>query len=530
MDDDRNRWNGSGKNGEPETAGRSTGSDGPHWYDELDGVFDGRDKKRTRTFLSRPVKIVLLCLGALLVLTAGIGVYALSLYTEVQDPQRILLDEVSFEQDYSIDDAFSENIVNIALLGFDRGWRREEMGEYLFRPDMQAVISIDFEREEIALVRIMRDSYVPIYGMNNMHDKINHSYFYGYYYGDKDDRDNEGIRYALRTMSNALGGIPLHYYVSVDMYSVIELVDAVGGIYFEVDETIYDLHWEIGRVLVPEGPQIMDGKTYLRYLQYRDAETGQDKGRAERQFELIRATYEHLQKEGRITDLPATYRIYKDYVETDLSYTQIAALAYFARNLDPSPEILNLYSLPGGGQMKDGAYYFVLDQEERVRIIKEVFGVDVTPWPRIVLEDSPEYLAEQEQKRREEAREEARRDREEDSASRNSDRVDTDRSRRDDDAGSGNASRGDESDEQGEDGDTGRDEGTVMVPDLWGKEAEEALELLKKNGLKPGEIITRYYNHLQPGLVFDSNPRPGSRVYPGQVVNLVVSRGPEPSE
>ncbi len=380
----------------------------PPWYDQLESDFNsktndngtrgGRHKQRKRRFK----KVILALAGALLLMLIGVAGYSYNFYSDVQEPQRVLLDGANFEQDYTVSEAFSSHMVNIAVLGFDRGWSRERMGEEMFRPDMIAVLSINFGTGEVAVVRITRDAYVPIYGMGGMHDKINHSYFFGYKYGAGEDSHQAGIRYTINTISQTLGDIPIHYYISVDMYSVIELVDALGGVYYEVEETIYDKHWEIGRVLVPEGPQIMDGKTYLRYLQYRDEATDQDYGRIERQISLLTQTFVYLREEGKLTDIPATYRIYKDYVETDLSYTQIAALAYSARDL--RVEDLEFYVLPGRGQTKDGIWYQILTQDDRLEIIKEVYGIEAERWPHIVLVDSPAYLEEQERLRREEER------------------------------------------------------------------------------------------------------------------------------
>ena len=402
--------------GEEEGAAK-LGLDEPNWYDELgpwdagwgadEEEYTGRGERR-RGQKKRLKKILLAVGGALLLLLAGVGTYAYSLYTGVQEPQRILLDDATFEQDHEVDMAFSDRIVNIAVLGFDRGWSREKMGEEMFRPDMIAVLSIDFATDEVSVVRITRDAYVPIYGMSGMHDKINHSYFFGYTYGDGKDSHKDGINYTLNTISHTLGDIPIHYYISVDMYSVIELVDAMGGIYYEVEETIYDQHWDVGRVLVPKGPQVMDGKTYLRYLQYRDEATDQDYGRIERQINLLRETFVYLREQGKLADIPNTYRIYKDYVETDLSYTQIASLAYFARDL--TVDDLEFHVLPGDGQTRDGIWYQILRQDERLEIIRAVFGVEAERWPPIVLEDSPEYLEEQERLRREEEREKRFRD------------------------------------------------------------------------------------------------------------------------
>jgi len=472
---------------------------------EFDELFDdkGPQKKKPRSSFKIALAVIA---GVLVLAVAALGTYGWAFYEQVREPQRVLLDDVTFEETYDVGEVFSEHIVNIALLGFDRGWGREDLGEYLFRPDMLAIFSIDFKKDEVSVVRIPRDSYVPIHGMGGMHDKVNHSFFYGYYYGGGEDRDEDGLRYTLQTVSNVLGGIPIHYYVSVDMYSVIELVDAMGGIYYEVEEPIYDKHWDVGRLLVPEGPQVMDGKTYLRYLQYR-GDRG-DRGRIDRQMDLLMATFVYLREEGKITDIPTTYRIYKDFVDTDLSYSQIAALAFYARDLDEPEEDLNLYTLPGGNQTKDGIYYLVLNQEERVRIIEKVFGVKAERWPPIVLEDSPEYIEEQERKRREEERDKRREP--------GWDPFDDDEN--------GQEVDGSDEDETAvpEDSDD-----LVVVPELRGKTVDEAKAALMERGFSVADVYYRYYNHLEAGLVMYSEPLPGQSVPRGTVFDLVVSDGPE---
>jgi len=472
---------------------------------EFDELFDndGSHKKKPRSGLKKALAIIA---GVLLLAVAALSTYGWAFYEQVQEPQRVLLDDVTFEESYDVGEVFSEHIVNIALLGFDRGWGREDLGEYLFRPDMLAIFSIDFQKDEVSVVRIPRDSYVPIHGMGGMHDKVNHSFFYGYYYGGGEDRDEDGLRYTLQTVSNVLGGIPIHYYVSVDMYSVIELVDAMGGIYYEVEEAIYDEHWDVGRLLVPEGPQVMDGETYLRYLQYR-GDRG-DKGRIDRQMDLLMETFIYLREEGKITDIPTTYRIYKDYVDTDLSYSQIAALAFYARDLEEPEENLNLYTLSGGNQTKDGIYYLVLNQEERVRIIEEVFDIKAEKWPPIVLEDSPEYIEEQERKRREEEREKER-------------ELDWDPFEDEENGQEGNGSDDDEAAAPDDNNDM------AVVPELRGKTVDEAKAILAERGFSVADVHYRHYNHLAKGLVMYSEPLPGQSVPKGTVFDLIVSDGPE---
>lgn len=360
------------------------------------------------------MKKILLVAGVLLaVLLLSAGIATFIFYQQIQETQRVILDQgVHLQESADPDDAddpeaiarseiyaeFPEHIVNIGLLGFDRGWGRESRGHYMFRPDVQAVVSIDFESDKVSVIRIPRDSYVPIHGARGFHDKINHSYHYGYHAGGGEDQNADGIRYTLLTISDVLGGIPIHYYVSVDMYSVIALVDALGGIYYDVEEEIVDGVWIFGVLLPPiePGPQLLDGTNYMRYLQYRDVKSGQDYGRIERQANLLAETYRYLRKHGRLTDIPVVYRIYKDYVDTNLSYKKITALANYFLKIELTDQNLNFYTLYGSSQAKDGIYYEIISQEKRLEIIEEVFGLKVEPWPPIVLEDSPEYIREQE--------------------------------------------------------------------------------------------------------------------------------------
>ena len=76
--------------------------------------------------------------------------------------------------------------------------------------------------------------------------------------------------------------MPLHYYVTVDMDAVVELVDSVGGIKFNVP---YDVIDKDGVLQIPKGERILDGEKYLHYL--RNREVGGDIGRMQRQLQEL---------------------------------------------------------------------------------------------------------------------------------------------------------------------------------------------------------------------------------------------------
>ena len=116
----------------------------------------------------------------------------------------------------------------------------------------------------------IRDSYYT-----GIKDKINHSYFHGYHYGKGKDRDAEGLRFTLETASSTLGGIPIHYYAAVDMDGVVYIVNAMGGVWYDVEEDLCDRH---GNVKLAKGPQHLMGEQFLTYVRHRDDRSGQDMG------------------------------------------------------------------------------------------------------------------------------------------------------------------------------------------------------------------------------------------------------------
>ena len=64
-----------------------------------------------------------------------------------------------------------------------------------------------------------------------------------------------GYQSEMNTVSRLIGGIPVSYYVSFDMNAVKEIVDAMGGVDYEVDIDVY----MNGRELHP-GLQHLDGQ------------------------------------------------------------------------------------------------------------------------------------------------------------------------------------------------------------------------------------------------------------------------------
>lgn len=310
------------------------------------------------------------------IIVVALSLGGIALYKYLLDPAHAFPDE-----DWHL--CFDKDTVNLVLLGFDRNAARDKHYR-IYRPDTIMIASINFRKASVAIVNIPRDSYVKINGEEG-YDKINHSYMHGYVRPGVEDPHRSGIDTVLKTIEDFLGGIPVHYYVSLDMDGVAEIVDQLGGFYYDVDVEVRS-EMGRGRLLLKKGYQHLDGKKFLYYV--RDRSTGGDLGRAQRQQQIMIAAFKQLRKQGRLNELPALYRTLTENVETNLSLRQITSLAVFGARVDPAT--IKTYVFPGEMQCApsgniDALNYWVIDEKARVKLIKEIFGVKVARRPQITL-------------------------------------------------------------------------------------------------------------------------------------------------
>ncbi len=327
-------------------------------------------RRRSKTAL-----VVLLAFALFAAALAAFSIYLL-------DPQRLFARAEGRSETVEKEDFAGEDRINIALLGFDRSAERDKTFT-IYRPDTIMIASLELEKGTVSLVNIPRDSYVAIAGGGG-YDKINHAYMHGYYRPGADDPHQSGIETTLQTIEDFLGGVPAHYYVALDMDAVVEIVDRLGGVDYEVE---YPVRADFGRgeLLLEEGFQRLDGRSFLTYI--RDRSVGGDIGRSRRQQQVLIAAFSQLKNKGSLSSLPALYRSLQDNLETNLSPAQVASLAMFGTRVEP--EQIRTYVFPGSIQFAPqgeiDVSYVVIDEEARVELIREVFGAAVEQRAQIVL-------------------------------------------------------------------------------------------------------------------------------------------------
>lgn len=325
-------------------------------------------KKRRKTF--NIFIIVLVCLAAF-----ALGGKTLLNY--FQDTAKILRppgNDDTTDWKNAIAKNFDKDIINFALLGFDRNKARDKIYT-IYRPDSIMIVSINFKTKEISMASIPRDTYVKVHG-RNIYDKINHSYMYGYQKPGKGDPHLSGIKSTVRTIQDFLGGVPIHYYIALDMDAVEEVIDAIGGVYYDVDVPVRDRAGK-GKLVVDKGYQLLDGKKFLEMIRFRAI--GGDTGRANRQQDALVAAFKQLKEKGKLTQIPKIYKSLNANIDTNLTVSQIGALALYGMEVDM--DNIKTYLFEGSGQFAPlgeiDIYYMVPDEQQRVRLIKEIFNVDV---------------------------------------------------------------------------------------------------------------------------------------------------------
>lgn len=263
------------------------------------------------------------------------------------DPYELLLSQADLD--------FMKERVNILVLGIDESIERSNWGS--FRTDTIILVSIDFETKDVFMLSLPRDSFVMIYNTGE-YNRINTAFSKG---GGK---DGNGFQNAMDTVSMVLGGVPVNHYVCFDMNVVKEVVNAIGGLDYDVDIKVN----MCGRTIDP-GLQYMDGQMVLDYCRQRKGSS--DVARADRQQRMIFAIFDAIKQSGQMKDIPDIYSAITGNIYTDLSFAQIVSLASFGMGINT--DNLERYMLPGGFLNIDQTSLWGINQYQKRDLVEKLF-------------------------------------------------------------------------------------------------------------------------------------------------------------
>ena len=215
--------------------------------------------------------------------------------------------------------------------------------------DTNMLMRFDAVNKTVDIVSLPRDTL-----MSNGH-KLNSSY-------------NNGGTEALRSNIEDMLGVPVDFYVSVDLKGFIALIDQIGGVEFDVpcdmdyDDPYQDLH-----IHFKAGLQKLNGQQAMEVVRFRhnNDNTGyggrQDLGRIGTQQAFLKTVTQKLMK---LENVPAMAETFLKYVKTDLTLGNLVWLANQALSMGGT-DAISFATLPGDGAgWYNGKSFYTLYPEQ----------------------------------------------------------------------------------------------------------------------------------------------------------------------
>jgi len=249
---------------------------------------------------------------------------------------------------------------NILLLGTDvvysgRGRRlKADQSAFTGRSDTMMVARLDPYRNTFAVLSIPRDTYVriPRHGMQ----KINAANALG------------GPQLAMETVTNLLN-MPIDHYVVLNVRGLVALVDEIGGISIDIPKKMkYSDDTAKLYINLEQGVQKLNGSQAMGFVRFRHDGLG-DIGRVQRQELFIRAVLDRAMQPDSWSHVPKLLEIAQQYIDSDMSYTDLTGVAAFVRAVPKENQTLVM--LPGGFS---GTGNWDVDRSDIRRMVSKLSG------------------------------------------------------------------------------------------------------------------------------------------------------------
>lgn len=233
---------------------------------------------------------------------------------------------------------------NILVMGTDKSE---------LRSDVMMIFSFSSKEKSINSVSIPRDTRVELYGR---YQKINSGLAIG-----EEDLAIEAVR--------DVTGIPIHEFVKVNFQAVSDIVDAVGGVEFDVPQDMnYKDPYQDLVIDLDEGKQLLDGDKALQLLRFRRYPMG-DLQRVKVQQDFIREAFKQKLKLKYVFKAGKIFEAVEDNVTSSLSVADVTKLA--RQVLSSGVDGINTLELPT--YMSQSGIYVIVDQNKIDEFVEENF-------------------------------------------------------------------------------------------------------------------------------------------------------------
>ncbi len=214
--------------------------------------------------------------------------------------------------------------------------------------DTMLLASYDVTNQKATVMSIPRDTMVnvswdvkKINSVYNMHNG-----------GDK------GIQALYKEIAQLVGFEP-DYQVVVEWEAVGKLVDAIGGVYFDVPYDM-DYHDPYQDLVIEQakGYRLLNGDDAMQVIRWRKNDPGSpygnssgigDSGRMEVQQDFLKAVIQQLMKPANVMNIGKIAKVFQECVETDLSFQEILWFGKSAVSGGLSVENVEFLTMPWKG-------------------------------------------------------------------------------------------------------------------------------------------------------------------------------------
>ena len=229
--------------------------------------------------------------------------------------------------------------------------------------DTNLLVALNAKEGAIHVVSLPRDTLLDVSWYVK---KLNNAYHHG------------GFSRTMEEVSNLLG-IPVDFYVTVDLHAFVELVDAIEGVDFEIpvdmdyDDPYQDLH-----IHFEQGLQHLNGEQALQVVRWRQNNDGTgyptaDIGRIGTQQAFLTAVAKQTLQLSNWDKIPQMAEIFQKYVDTDLTLPNLVWIGEQALTMGSGNIFFHTLPGDGAGYYKGGSYY-VLDDQATLELINAYFN------------------------------------------------------------------------------------------------------------------------------------------------------------
>ena len=266
----------------------------------------------------------------------------------------------------------TDDVLNVAVFGTDKDG---------FRTDVNMLVNFNVTEGKVHIISVPRDTRVVMTDDMITYLKENHRYIpeKNGMYGQCKLTElhayaGEGNRSAFSVaMLEELLGVDIDYYVKVDLDAFQEIVDAVGGVTFYVEDRLYYSDPEQGLYIdLYPGEQLLDGKKAEMLVRFRENYAQKDLKRVQVQQAFIKAFVAKVFQDGNVTNnLNNLIQIGLEKTETDMPIA--VALQYVPYVAKINPNEITTDTIPG-----DGGGYFEMDEEGTKELVDyRIYGKEI---------------------------------------------------------------------------------------------------------------------------------------------------------